>query len=190
VQATGQYGIDSRGTHITIQNNDIKNVHASENGDLNAITFFGDYHSIRYNTAIDFVSGGAGDSHTDAIQTWNSDPGESSSYVVIQGNYFSGPLEDDGSSYIHQCVMAEGADSTDGGGGGTGSSHDWLIAGNYCVGDMKFDDIDNVTVTGNDFAGIDKRVVVVTPLSSGFQFHSDNKISGRYGQIGVEVEQR
>jgi hypothetical protein len=100
VQATGQYGIDSRGTHITIQNNDIKNVHASGDGDLNAIKFFGDHHSILYNTAIDFVSGDANDSHTDAIQTWNSDPGDSSSYVVIQNNYFSGPLEDDGSSYI------------------------------------------------------------------------------------------
>jgi hypothetical protein len=54
---------------------------------------------------------------------------------------------------------------------------------------MKFDDIDNVTVTGNEFAGIDKRVVVVTSLSSGFEFYSDNKITGRYGQIGVEVKQ-
>jgi hypothetical protein len=189
VQATGQYGIDSRGTHVTIQNNDIKGVHASGDGDLNAITFFGDYTSIRNNTAIDFVSGGSGDSHTDAIQTWNQHPGESSSYVVIQGNYFSGPLEDDHSSYIHQCVMSEGAESTDGGGGGTGPSRDWLVAGNYCVGDMKFDDIDSVTVTGNEFAGIDKRVVVVTPLSSGFEFYSDNKITGRYGQIGVELRQ-
>jgi len=189
VQATGQYGIDSKGTHVTIQNNDIKGVHASGDGDLNAMTFFGDYTSIRNNTAIDFVSGGAGDSHTDAIQTWNQDPGESSSYVVIQGNYFSGPLEDDHSSYIHQCVMSEGADSTDGGGGGTGASHDWLVAGNYCVGDMKFDDIDNVAVTGNEFAGVDKRVVVVTPLSTGFKFYSDNKVTGKYGQIGVEVTQ-
>jgi hypothetical protein len=193
VQATGQYGIDSQGTHITIQNNDIKGVKESGNGDLNAITFVGDYHSIRYNTAIDFVSGDPGDSHTDGIQTWNDDPGESSSHVVIQGNYFSGPLTegkgDDSDSYIHQCVMAEGAESTDGGGGGTGASRDWLIAGNYCVGDMKFDDIDNVTVTGNEFAGVDKRVVVVTPLSSGFEFYSDNKITGKYGQVGVEVKQ-
>ena len=130
-----------------------------------------------------------GDSHTDGIQTWNNDPGESSSYVVIEGNYFSGPLEDDHSSYIHQCVMSQGAEATDGGGGGTGPSRDWLIAGNYCVGDMKFDDIDDVTVTGNEFAGIDKRVVVVTPLSSGFEFYSNNKITGRYGQIGVELRQ-
>ena len=189
VQATGQYGFDAKGTHITIQNNDIKGVHASGNGDLNAITFDGDYTSIRNNTAIDFVSGDSGDSHTDGIQTWNDDPGESSSYVLIQGNYFSGPLEDDHSSYIHQCVMSEGAESTDGGGGGTGAFQDWLIVGNYCVGDMKFDDIDDVTVTGNEFAGIDKRMVVVTPLSSGFKFYSDNKITGRYGQIGVEVRQ-
>jgi hypothetical protein len=188
VQATGQYGIDSRGTHITIQNNDIKGVRVSGDGDLNAITFVGDYHSIRYNTAIDFVSGDPGDSHTDAIQTWNDDPGESSSYVVIEGNYFSGPPEEGtGDSHIHQCVMAEGSDSTDGGGGGTGRSHDWLIAGNYCTADMKFDDIDRVTVTGNEFAGVDKRVVVVTRRSSEFEFHSDNKITGRYGQIGVEV---
>ena len=164
VQATGQYGFDAKGTHVTIQNNDIKGVHASGNGDLNAITFDGDYTSIRNNTAIDFVSGDSGDSHTDGIQTWNDDPGESSSHVLIQGNYFSGPLEDDHSSYIHQCVMSEGAESTDGGGGGTGDSRDWLIVGNYCVGDMKFDDIDNVTVTGNEFAGVDKRTVVVTPL--------------------------
>ena len=190
VQATGQYGIDSKGTHITIQNNDIKGVEKSGDGDLNAITFVGDHHSILYNTAIDFVSEDPGDSHTDAIQTWNNDPGESSSYVVIEGNYFSGPpVEDTGDSHIAQCVMAEGADSTAGGGGGTGSSHDWLIAGNYCTADMKFDDIDRVTVTGNEFAGVDKRVVVVPSPSSEFEFYSDNKITGQYGQIGVEVTQ-
>lgn len=187
IKASGQYGFDSRGAHVTIQNNDVKGVHRSGDGDLNGITFFGDYTSILYNTLDNFVSGDAGDSHTDAVQTWNTHPGMSSSFVTIKGNLFKGALKDDHKTYIHQCVMAEGKDSTDGGGGGTGTSHDWLIAGNYCTADMKFDDIDNVTVTGNEFAGTDKRVVVVTPLSSGFKYLSDNKVTGTYGSVGVPI---
>ncbi len=72
VKAGGQYGISAEGNNITIQNNDIKGVKASGDGDLNAITAFGDGLQILYNTAIDFVVGDPGGSHTDFFQTWIS----------------------------------------------------------------------------------------------------------------------
>src|SRR5664279_5198618 len=92
IRATGQYGVYSDGTGITIQNNDIKGIHTSGDGDLNAITFFGNNTTIAYNTAINFVSGDPGSSHTDAIQTWvSSSHPTGSSNVTIKGNKFTGP---------------------------------------------------------------------------------------------------
>src|SRR3954470_20039323 len=72
VTANSQYGIYSEGTGNTIQNNDIKGLKPTGDGDMNAITFFGNNTKIQFNTAIDFVAGSAGDSHTDFIQTWVS----------------------------------------------------------------------------------------------------------------------
>ena len=185
-----QYGIDSKGVGITIQNNDIKDCRPTGDGDMNAITFKGDNTRILYNTAINFVGvSDSGSSHTDAIQTWNSHAGDSSSNVVIIGNRFEGPpTEAGGANHIHQAVIGEGKDSTDGGGGGTGVSQNWFIADNYWTADCKFDDIDNVTFTRNTFAGDDKRVVVVTSLSSGFKYYSDNVVTGHYSiEIGAPV---
>lgn len=190
VVASGQYGIYSTGTHVTIQNNDIKNIHTSGDGDLNAITFFGDYHRILYNTAIDFVSGDPGDSHTDAIQTWDTSSKRSSSNVTIGWNKFSGPDKSAGAP-IHQCIMSEGPKSTDGGGGGSGASQNWLVIGNYFKDSwnqcLKFDDIDNVSVTQNEFAGNSSHVIEATALSTGFKYYSDNKVTGTYGSVGVTI---
>jgi parallel beta-helix repeat protein len=55
VTANSQYGIYSEGTGNTIQNNDIKGLKPTGDGDMNAITFFGNNTKIQFNTAIDFV---------------------------------------------------------------------------------------------------------------------------------------
>jgi len=196
IEARQQYGVDCKlGTanhDVIIQNNDIKDLRPTGDGDLNAMTISGNDIKILYNTAIDFVGQESSGSHTDAIQTWNDGPGdESTSNLYVIGNWFEGPpAETDTPTYqhIHQAVIGEGKDSTDGGGGGTGVSQNWFIADNYWTADCKFDDIDNVTYTRNTFAGVDKRAVVVTSLSSGFKYYSDNKITGTTTiEIGATV---
>lgn len=192
IEAQVQYGVDCKlGTSnhdVIIQNNDIKDVRPSGDGDLNAMTINGNDIKILYNTAINFVGQESPGSHTDAIQTWNDGPGdESTSNLYVIGNRFQGPpAETDSPTYqhIHQALIGEGKDSTDGGGGGTGVSQNWFIADNYFTADCKFDDIDNVTFTRNTFAGIDKRVVVVSSLSSGFKYYSDNVVTGSYS-VGI-----
>jgi hypothetical protein len=190
VNADGQYGIYSTGKNVVIANNDIRNIHGP--GDLNAITFFGDGTHIIYNTAIDFISGDPGDSHTDAIQTWDTSSKQPSSNVVVQGNKFSGPSRSTTSRVIHQCIMAEGPASTDGGGGGAGPMANWLVLDNYFKGswnqEIKFDDVDNVQVSRNTFAGDSTKICEVTSLSSGFKYYSDNIVTGSYSSgIGVSV---
>ncbi len=197
INASGQYGIDSDGTGITIQNNDIKGVHASGDGDLNAITFFGDDTKILNNTAIDFVTGSPGSSHTDGIQTWvsTSHP-TASTNVTIKGNKFTGPpnpSRDPNIASIHQCVMAEGLNQG-GNSGGNGNPNNWLIADNYfsdswnqCI---KLDGVNNASVTRNEFAGSSDSVIEIAPASLGVKYYSDNKVSGTYKNgIGTTVTQ-
>lgn len=189
VNADGQYGVYGLGNGITIQNNEIYNVHAP--GDLNAITLFGNDNTIAFNkTPRDWISGDPGSSHTDCIQIWDTSSKIPTNRLLVYGNYFDGQLQSEGNP-IHQGLMAEGPASTDGGGGGSGPMADWHIEGNYWRDDwnqcLKFDDIDNVTITRNTFAGAADRIVEATSLSSNVKFYSDNKITGSYGQTGIAV---
>lgn len=193
VNAQQQYGIYSSGTGNTIQNNDIKGLTPTGDGDLNAITFFGNDTKIRFNTAIDFVSGSPGGSHTDFIQTWVSTAHPvNSSNILIQGNKATGPANPARSTSIasiHQCVMAEGF----GRGGNTGGSstdpHDWLIADNEFGGswnqEIKLDGIDNVSVTRNRFVGSSDTIMSVSAASTGFKYYNDNVVTGSYGSVGA-----
>jgi hypothetical protein len=124
INANSQYGAFINGNNITFQNNDIKGVTPTGDGDLNAITAFGNNINIMYNTAINFVSGSPGGSHTDFIQTWvsSSHPVASSGWKII-GNKATGPSNpsrDNNIASIHQCVMAEGLNR----GGNSGGSGD------------------------------------------------------------------
>jgi len=192
VRGAGNAGIYSMGTGITIQNCDIAQVNEGGEGDINGISFFGNGHKVLYNRiGPKLVEGDPNGSHTDGIQTWNTPSKHSSSTVLILGNWIEGPISTSDETYIHQGVMAEGADSTDGGGGGSGVSQNWLIdsnyfatAGNQC---LKFDDIDKVHITRNTFAGKASHVVESTDLSSGTKYYDDNVVTGRYGDIGVSV---
>jgi hypothetical protein len=193
VRATGQYGIYSEGTGITIQNNDIKGLHPTGDGDLNAFTFFGNNTTIAYNTAIDFVTGNPGGSHTDAIQTWvSSSHPTPSSNVLIKGNKFTGPANpsrSDSIASIHQCVMAEDA-GRGGNTGGTSGMTKWLIDGNT-FGDswnqcIKLDGIDNADITRNSFIGSSDRAVEFTS-GTGQRFWSDNTVGSGYGSVGAAI---
>lgn len=188
-------GISVRGKNVTVQNCDIYGITEST-GDMNAVTFFGDDFKMLYNTigVTNFLlSGPRGSAHVDAVQTWNNDPGEQSARVQIIGNRIVGPASSD-SRYISQGVMAQGKDATDGGGGGTGDSFDWLISDNLFEHSsinqiIKLDDINDSDIARNTFSGSSGRVIHNTSLSSGNKFWSSNQITGSYGQVGMSITQ-
>lgn len=194
VDAEQQYGIYSdNNTNVTIQNNDIKGVQGP--GDLNAITFFGDDTKILYNTAIDFVTGDPGDSHTDFIQTWvSSSHPTASDDVQIRGNEAVGPANpdrDNGVPSIHQFLMAEDYGRGGNSGGDTDGMKNWIVADNR-IGDswnqaIKLDGPDDVAITRNSFVGSSDKVMEVTDASTGVRFYSDNEVGADYESVGMTV---
>lgn len=178
--------VDAKVHHVVVQNNDIKDVMAP--GDLNVMEMFGDNITIAYNTAIDAITGDAGGSHTDFVQTWNTKAGMQTTNVIIVGNRATGEPDDAKESvntHYNQAVIGEGA-SCSAGGGGSGQSENWFVADNYWTADSKFCAINNVTYTRNTFAGIDKRAVVIQDGSAGFKYYSDNKVAdGGRTTVGI-----
>lgn len=196
VDAQQQYGIYSdNNTNVTIQNNDIKGVEVSGDGDLNAITFFGDGTKILYNTAIDFVSGDPGESHTDFIQTWVSDSHPiASDDVEVRFNIATGPDNPDhdpGIPSIHQFLMVEDYGQGGNDGGDTDGMRNWIVADNE-IGDswnqaIKLDGPDEVAITRNKFVGSSDYAMEVTDASSDVKFYSDNEVSSDYGEVGMPI---
>ncbi|MEU1811774.1 discoidin domain-containing protein [Micromonospora aurantiaca (nom. illeg.)] len=194
VDAQQQYGIYSdNNTNVTIQNNDIKNVKAP--GDLNAITFFGNGHKILYNTAINFVTGDPGNSHTDFIQTWvSSSHPVASDDVQIRHNKAVGPANpgrQNSIPSIHQWLMVEDYGRGGNSGGNTDGMKNWIVADNE-IGDswnqaIKLDGPDNVSITRNRFVGSSTKVMEVTSASTGVKFYSDNQVGSGYGSVGMTV---
>lgn len=195
IVANSQYGIYIHDRHdVTVQNNDIKGIKVSGDGDLNAITAFGNNIDILYNTAIDFVSGDPGGSHTDFIQTWiSSSHSIASSNWRIVGNVATGPANPSRSSSIpsiHQWLMVESA-GQGGNSGGSGIQTNWFIAENT-VGDswnqaFKFDGAKDVTITRNRFIGSSDKIFEVTGPSTNVKVFSDNSFGEGYGSVGYTV---
>lgn len=189
VRGGSNSGIYSLGSNNTIQNNDVAQITVADD-DINGITFFGDGHKILFNKVDNLVSGAPGAAHTDGIQTWATPSKNSSSNVTIKGNWINGPAQSD-VKYIHQGIMAEGPESTDGGGGGSGVSRNWVVDGNYfkTYGNqcLKFDDIHDVVITRNIFAGSATKLVETGDFSTGIVFYRDNTITGSYGSNGISI---
>jgi hypothetical protein len=194
IDAQQQYGIYSAdNTDVTIQNNDIKGIKGP--GDLNAITFFGNGTKILYNTAVDFVTGDPGDSHTDFIQTWVSGSHPTASDdVQVRFNRAVGPANpgrDNGVASIHQFLMAEDYGRGGNSGGNTDGMRNWIVADNE-IGDswnqaVKLDGPDSVSVTRNRFVGSSTTVMAVTSASTGVRFYADNQVGSGYGSVGMTV---
>lgn len=194
IVAGGQYGAVLDADDVTLQNCDITGVRPSGDGDLNAITFFGNRIKILCNTAVDFVVGDPGGSHTDAIQTWvSSSHPTASSDIEIRGNRFVGPANPSRDSKIpsiHQCLMAEDYGRGGNSGGSSSGMRNWLIADNY-FGDswnqcLKLAGVDDVTITRNVFAGSSDKVIEVDD-GSNVVLYSDNVVGAGYGSVGVPV---
>lgn len=189
VRGATNAGIYTIGSNNKIQNNDVAQVSNGGTGDINAITFFGNGTQLLFNRLDNVVAGDAGDSHTDCMQTWATPSKGASSGVTIKGNYCSGPGASD-AARIHQCIMAEGPASQDGGGGASGTSQTWTVEGNYCRAyggsqSEKYDDIHNVTIKRNTYAGSTSKIVAIGTLSTGINFITSgadaNIITGSYG---------
>jgi hypothetical protein len=194
INAGSQYGAFINANNVTFQNNDIKGVKVSGDGDLNAITAFGNNITIQFNTAINFVSGDPGSSHTDFIQTWvsSSHPTASANWKII-ANKAVGPANPsrlNGIPSIHQCVMAEGL-GRGGNSGGSGDPHDWIISDNE-FGDswnqcIKLDGVDNVAITRNKFTGTSSKIFDISTASSNVKVYSDNTFGSGYGLVGYTI---
>jgi pectate lyase len=194
IRSGNQYGVVIDASNVILQNCDIADVRVSGDGDLNAITAWGNNIFILYNTAINFVGGDPGDSHTDFIQTWvsTSHPTASSNWT-IRGNKAIGPANPSRSNSIasiHQCIMAEGL-NRGGNSGGSGSPNNWLIADNE-FGDswnqsIKLDGVNNVNVTRNRFTGSSDKVIDLGDGATNVKFYSDNTVGGGYGGVGLSI---
>lgn len=173
-----QAGIWSEGANNVIEDNDISQI-AYGDDDLDAMRFFGDGTRILRNHVHNLVRGPLKDAHPDGgAQTYaHSLPG--SSHILIEGNTWEG-------FDFHQCLMAEGPGSTDGGGGGGGVSRDWVIRGNHCEGTsnqaIALRGISDVQIIDNVFAGRNAKAVQITDGSTGVTF-SGNKLGPDVRQL-------
>jgi hypothetical protein len=194
INAQRQYGVYAEGKNITIQNNDIANVKVSGDKDLNAVTGFGENLRVLFNTAINFVTGDPGESHTDFFQTWiSSSHPTGSTGLEVRGNKATGPANPSrlhSIASIHQCVMIEGR-GRGGNTGGTGDTKNIIISDNE-FGDswnqcIKLDGVQGAIITRNKFTGSSDHVVAITSASSDIKYYSDNVVDGTYGNLGVPI---
>jgi hypothetical protein len=167
VSGGSQTGIVSEGHDNTISDNDISQISYGTD-DLDALRFFGDNTKILRNKVHNLVKGKLRDAHPDGgAQTWASKSHPTSSHVLIADNDWRG-------FDFHQCVTAEGPKSTDGPGGGSGTSSDWTIRNNHCEGTSNqaivLRDIHDVRIVGNTFAGKDNKAVQMADGTSGVTF--------------------
>jgi hypothetical protein len=193
INSQNQYGVVIDADNVTLQNCDIKGVRVSGDGDLNAITLWGSNFKCLYNTAINYVDGDPGGSHTDFCQTWvsSSHPNASSNNWFV-GNKVTGPSNpgrDNSIPSIHQLIMVESA-GHGGNSGGSGTPSNWLLCDNEWGAswgqDIKLDAGNNFTFARNKWVGSSDRIFAFVS-GSGNVVYSDNTFGGGYGQVGASV---
>ncbi|OLS98469.1 hypothetical protein BJF90_09420 [Pseudonocardia sp. CNS-004] len=162
-------GAKLQGDGIVFQDNTISHpVYAGD--DTDGIRFFGDHITMRNNTISDVDDGsdcdedGCGDGpHPDCFQTYYSSEYPTSSDVVIDGNRCENAAA--------QCLIAEGPNLPDEGVHGPGASADWRFSDNYCddgaAQALMIKNIQNVSITGNDFEGHNNKAIALADGSTG-----------------------
>ena len=174
-------GIVANGRNVTVQDNTITQVRYTGD-DVDGMRFFGDGTKLLRNRVYDLEANDVADSHVDCMQTFaTSGPG--SSDVLIQGNRCE--------NIRAQCLMAEGPNDTESGGSGQGVSRNWRFEGNYCDANAKaqsvaLEDIQNVTISGNQMAGKATKAFALGKGSSGIVVEG-NEIGSGYGrEVGFD----
>lgn len=168
-------GIEIDGDNVTVQH---ITVTGPRGGDGDGIRFFGDNVKILDNT----ISGttNSGGRHADCMQTY-SDDSPPSQHVLIEGNRCE--------RIDNMCLMAEGPN--DGEGDGEGHTSDFTIRGNFCETreasqTLMFEDVQDVTITGNEFAGATHHAIGLAIGSTGAHV-SGNTLNPEIGyEVGID----
>ncbi|GAA5148411.1 hypothetical protein GCM10023321_10640 [Pseudonocardia eucalypti] len=173
------------GNDITVRANVVDSPQVVKKGDDgDGIRFFGNDIKIVNNLVRNVVNlNGQKGNHGDAIQTFaTSDENGPSQRVLIDGNRFE--------EIDNMCLIAEGPDSEAGDGTGEGKSSDFTVTNNYCDNGAGqaffFDDISDVTLTGNEVVGKIDKAFSLQNDSTGATIR-DNKISPKVGyEVGMD----
>lgn len=173
------------GNDITVRNSLVESPKVVKKGDDgDGIRFFGNDIKIVHNVIRKTVNlNGQKGNHADAIQTFaTSDEFGPSQRVLIDGNRFE--------DIDNVCLIAEGPDSEAGDGSGDGKSSQFTVTNNYCdnrAGQaFSFDDISQVTLTGNTVAGKTDKAFALQNKSVRATIR-DNKIGPKVGfEVGMD----
>lgn len=178
-------GFQLIGNDITVRANVIDSpqvVKKSDDGD--GIRFFGNDIKIVGNLVSNVKNlNGQDGNHADAIQTFaTSDENGPSQRVLIDNNRFE--------NVDNMCLIAEGPDSEAGDGTGEGSSSNFTVTNNYCDSAAGqaffFDDISDVTLTGNTVVGKIDKAFSLQNNSTNATIR-DNNIGPKVGfQVGMD----
>jgi hypothetical protein len=178
-------GFQLTGNDITVRANVIDSpqvVKKSDDGD--GIRFFGNDIKIVGNLVRNVKNlNGQDGNHADAIQTFaTSDETGPSQRVLIDNNRFE--------NVDNMCLIAEGPDSEAGDGTGEGSSSNFTVTNNYCDSAAGqaffFDDISDVTLTGNTVVGKIDKAFSLQNNSTNATIR-DNNIGPKVGfQVGMD----
>jgi hypothetical protein len=195
IQSGNQYGVVfDEASNCVLQNCDIANVKLSGDGDLNAITAWGGTNNrIKFLTAVNYISGSPGDSHTDFLQTWvsSSHPNPATNYQIVGCKVVgpANPSRDNSIPSIHQIIMVEGA-GHGGNAGGSGNPSGWYVSDNEFSGswnqEVKLDGAASFIFTRNRFTGSSDKVFSFDS-QTGSVAYSDNIIGSGYGSVGVTL---
>lgn len=178
-------GFQLVGNDITVRANVIDSPQVvKKNDDGDGIRFFGDDIKIVNNLVRNMKNlNGQDGNHADAIQTFaTSDELGPSKNVLIDNNRFE--------NVDNMCLIAEGPDSEAGDGTGHGSSSKFTVTNNYCDSGAGqaffFDDISDVTLSGNTIAGKVDKAFSLQNNSTNATIR-DNNIGPKVGfQVGMD----
>lgn len=173
-------GIELTGNGITASNNYVRH---PTGGDFDGLRFFGDNMRILHNTITDISPDGSG-AHADCMQTFtNGEP--SSQNVIINGNLCD--------NIDNQCLMAEGPGDVGDGGGGDGTSANWLLSNNYCRYSASqaymIEAVQNVTIHNNEFVGRGDKAIGLDIGSTGANVAA-NKLVGIKTAVGMSADSK
>ena len=173
-------GIEMTGNNITVRNNTV--VHPTGD-DFDGLRFFGNNLKIVHNTISETTN--TNGAHADCMQTFtNGRP--SSEHVLIDGNRCD--------KIANQCLMAEGPGDVGDGGGGDGTSADWVISNNVCdfgAGQgLMIEAVQNVTISHNQFNGTSDKAIGLDIGATGAKVVANRVGSGIKSLVGISEDSR
>ncbi|MEU8828468.1 right-handed parallel beta-helix repeat-containing protein [Streptomyces sp. NPDC048636] len=174
-------GVELTGDHLTLRDT---TVIAPRGGDGDGIRFFGDHIRLLDNTVRD--TGNSDGRHADCMQTFASDT-PTSHHVRIEGNRCE--------RVDNMCLMAEGPDDSDGEGDGRGTTSGFVIKDNHCetlraAQALMFEDVQDVTITGNTFAAPTHHAIGLADHSTGAHVGHNTLDPGIGYEVGIDASSR